>query len=157
MDGPAGDGPLTTRRLLLGVLTVLVAGAGAVAALPRVADDLPKSLATVARLPERLWAQVVPPRVSRGDRQTDLAPAERDAVGTLARRLQGFVVWSSNRSGNHELYRIDLPAGATLRRDDIAILRPGTGLSPAALGRVLGRKTLRAIQTNTPLSEDMLQ
>jgi Tol biopolymer transport system component len=118
MDGPAGEGSLTTRRLLLGVLTGLVAGAGAVAALPRVADDLPKPLATVARLPERLWAQVVPPRVGRGDRQTDLAPAERDAVGALARRLRGFVVWSSNRSGNHELYRIDLPSGAVRRLTD---------------------------------------
>ena len=51
----------------------------------------------------------------------------------------------------------DLPAGAILGTDDVAILRPGTGLSPAVLGRVLGRKTARAIQANTPLSEDMLQ
>lgn len=115
MDGPPREGSLTTRRLLLGVLAVLVAGAGAVAALPRVADDLPKPLARVARFPERLWAQVVPPRVSRGDRQADLTAAERDAVRALARRLRGFVVWSSNRSGNHELYRIDLEDGAVRR------------------------------------------
>ena len=50
----------------------------------------------------------------------------------------------------------DLPAGATLGPSDVAILRPGTGLSPAALDRVLGRKTARAIPANTPLSEDML-
>ena len=50
----------------------------------------------------------------------------------------------------------DLPAGATLGPGDVAILRPGTGLSPARLAEVLGRKTARAIAAETPLTEDML-
>ncbi len=50
----------------------------------------------------------------------------------------------------------DLPAGVTLGAADIAILRPGTGLSPARLADVLGRKTARPIPAQTVLSEDML-
>ena len=33
---------------------------------------------------------------------------EREAVRTLAERLAGQIVWSSNRNGNHELYLLDL-------------------------------------------------
>jgi N-acetylneuraminate synthase len=50
----------------------------------------------------------------------------------------------------------DLPAGATLGPEDIAILRPGTGLPPARLADVLGRTTACAIAADTPLGEDML-
>jgi N,N'-diacetyllegionaminate synthase len=50
----------------------------------------------------------------------------------------------------------DLPAGAALAADDLVILRPGTGLSPAALPRVLGRRTARPIAHHTPITEDML-
>jgi sialic acid synthase SpsE len=51
----------------------------------------------------------------------------------------------------------NLPAGAVLGPDDLVILRPGTGLSPAHLGRVLGRRTARAIAAQTPLTEEMLE
>jgi sialic acid synthase SpsE len=50
----------------------------------------------------------------------------------------------------------DLPAGTIVGPDDLVILRPGTGLPPGAMPQVLGRKTARAIQADTPLSEDML-
>jgi N,N'-diacetyllegionaminate synthase len=50
----------------------------------------------------------------------------------------------------------DLPAGTIVGPDDLVILRPGTGLPPGAMTQVLGRKTARAIQADTPLSEDML-
>ena len=50
----------------------------------------------------------------------------------------------------------DVPAGATLGASDVSILRPGTGLSPAALPRVLGRRTARPIPHHTPITEDML-
>jgi N-acetylneuraminate synthase len=50
----------------------------------------------------------------------------------------------------------DVPAGAALAPDDLVILRPGTGLSPAALPRVLGRRTARPIPHHTPITEDML-
>ena len=51
----------------------------------------------------------------------------------------------------------DLPGGAVLTREDLDVLRPGTGLSPAALPRVLGRRTARAISHHIPITEDMLQ
>jgi N-acetylneuraminate synthase len=51
----------------------------------------------------------------------------------------------------------DLPDGAVLTREDLDVLRPGTGLSPAALPAVLGRRTRRAIPHHTPITEDMLQ
>src|SRR5262249_4444787 len=37
-----------------------------------------------------------------------LVEPERKAVETLGRQIDGLVVWSSNRSGNHELYLLDL-------------------------------------------------
>ena len=50
----------------------------------------------------------------------------------------------------------DLPAGTVLRREDLVILRPGTGLPPSALPRVIGRRTARAVPADSPLTEDML-
>jgi sialic acid synthase SpsE len=43
-----------------------------------------------------------------------------------------------------------------LRREDLVILRPGTGLPPSALPRVIGRRTARAVAADSPLTEDML-
>jgi Tol biopolymer transport system component len=102
-----GRGPRGPRVLALG-LGVLIAGAAAAAALPRVAHELPAPLAAVAALPERLWARVAPPRVPRGEQRADLTDPERQAVEMLAGRLDARIVWSSNRGGNHDLYLLDL-------------------------------------------------
>ena len=99
------------RRIALGTIVVL-AMVGVVAALPRVADELPKPLADAARLPERLWTRFFAPRVPSDARQAGLTGPEREAVARLGRRLDALVVWSSNRSGNHELYLLDLGEGA---------------------------------------------
>ena len=96
------------RRPLIIAGLAVVALVGVALALPRVSQRLLHSLATVANLPERLLARVFPPRVSRKVRLAGLNEAERAAVDALARRLSGLVVWSSNRSGNHELYLLDL-------------------------------------------------
>jgi len=101
---------MTARRVVLVGLVALLAGTGAVAALPRVADELPEPLAEVARLPERLWTRVFPPRVSAAARLAGLTGQEQDVVARLGARLDARVVWSSNRSGNHELYLLDLRA-----------------------------------------------
>ncbi len=97
-------------KLWLAGLLSLVCSAGAIAALPRVAAELRRPLANVARLPERLWAQVVPPRVPKPARLAGLTEPEQETVRMLARRLDGLIVWSSNRSGHHQLYLIDLRA-----------------------------------------------
>jgi hypothetical protein len=90
-----------------GVAAALV-GVAATAALPRVAHELPEPLASAAALPERLWARLFPPRVPRQVRRADLTGPERQAAGALARRVDGLLVWSSNRGGNHDLYLVDL-------------------------------------------------
>lgn len=102
------------RRVALGI-TLLVAGVAGVAALPLLADDLPRPLGKVARVPERLWTRLFPPTVPRRQRLADLTPPERDAVARLAGQLDGLIVWASNRSGDHELYLLDLHA-RTVRR-----------------------------------------
>jgi Tol biopolymer transport system component len=94
--------------VVLGLAALLLAGA--VLALPQVAHELPEPLASAAALPERIWARLVPPRVPRQVRLAALAGPEREAVESLGRRLDALVVWSSNRSGNHELYLLDLRA-----------------------------------------------
>jgi dipeptidyl aminopeptidase/acylaminoacyl peptidase len=95
------------RRLVFAALAIAVLS-GVAVALPQVSHHLPHSLETVANLPERLVAQVFPPSVPRSVRLAGLTPSERDAVDALAPRLTGLVVWSSNRTGNHELYLLDL-------------------------------------------------
>jgi Tol biopolymer transport system component len=98
------------RRIrMLVPLVGLALGVGAGVALPRVAHELPASVAVAARLPERLWTRFLPPFVSSRKRLAALTSQEREAVSVLGRKLDGLIVWSSNRSGNHELYLIDLP------------------------------------------------
>src|SRR5262245_12841358 len=94
------------RLVVAGLAVVALVSVGL--ALPRVSAHLPHSLATVANLPERLLAQVFAPTVPAKVRLAGLTPAEREAVATLAPRLDGRIVWSSNRTGNHELYLLDL-------------------------------------------------
>jgi N,N'-diacetyllegionaminate synthase len=52
--------------------------------------------------------------------------------------------------------RQDLEAGEVLTREHIAVLRPGTGLPPAMLERVLGRSVNVAIRAGTLLTWEML-
>ena len=102
------------RRLGVAGLLVLI-GAASVAALPLVATDGHSPLAELTRLPARLWARMVPPTVAPAARLADLTGREREAVAALAPRLDGLVAWSSNRSGDHELYLLDLRAGVVRR------------------------------------------
>ena len=101
---------MMVRRMLVGVVLAGVLGAGALAALSQVANELPKPLSNVAHLPERLWARVSPPRVARKARLAGVTGPEQEAVRELGRRLDGLVVWSSNRTGHHQLYLVDLRA-----------------------------------------------
>jgi N,N'-diacetyllegionaminate synthase len=49
----------------------------------------------------------------------------------------------------------DIPAGAVLTPDMVVRLRPGTGMSPAALPSVLGKKARRAVPAGTILAPGM--
>lgn len=103
------------RSLVLGAAMGLVLCAGVGAALPWVAEQLPRPWRAAARFPERMWARFLRRHVSETGRLAYLTGPEREAVSVLARRLDGRIVWSSNRSGNHELYILDLPRQAIRR------------------------------------------
>jgi len=49
--------------------------------------------------------------------------------------------------------RRDLPAGAMLRAEDIAWLRPSTGVTPRDLGRLLARPLARAVVVGEPIPD----
>ena len=136
------------RDVLLCGLIVLVVGAGTLVALGRVADELPKPVATAVRLPERLWTRAFSPRVPKRSRLAGLTPPEQDAVRALAGRVSARLVWSSNRSGNHELYLLDF-ASRSLRRltrhpnVDFFLAFPGrppdrVSAQPAGVGQLSG-------------------
>jgi N-acetylneuraminate synthase/N,N'-diacetyllegionaminate synthase len=63
-------------------------------------------------------------------------------------------VWNLSRQSLTSMR--DLPAGHKLKRNDLTAKRPGTGLSPARLDEVIGRKLARAIEADMPLTEDHL-
>ena len=50
----------------------------------------------------------------------------------------------------------DLPSGAVISRDDVDLLRPGTGLPPKLLDVVVGSPLARDVAADTPLTlEDL--
>jgi N-acetylneuraminate synthase len=50
----------------------------------------------------------------------------------------------------------DIPAGAVVGANDIAALRPGTGLAPSCRAEVVGRRTRTSIAAGTPITREML-
>ena len=50
-----------------------------------------------------------------------------------------------------------LSAGTTLKRADLTIKRPGSGISPAQLNQVIGRKLSRAVDADMPIVEEDLE
>jgi N,N'-diacetyllegionaminate synthase len=51
----------------------------------------------------------------------------------------------------------DIAAGQLLQRGDLAIMRPGSGLAPKELERVIGMRLRRAVPAGTVLVEEMLK
>ena len=101
------------------------------------------------------------------DHQASLLPDELRALVAAVREVESALGDGVKRPAPSELpvravarkslvAARDLPAGTALGRADVDILRPGTGLSPAALPCVLGRRTARSIPHHTPITEDML-
>jgi len=45
-----------------------------------------------------------------------------------------------------------LRAGATVREDDVTLMRPGTGIPPLDLDKVIGRKSVRNISAGETLT-----
>jgi N-acetylneuraminate synthase len=107
-------------------------------------------------------------RLPGPDHQASLLPDELKSLVAAIREVESALGDGVKRPAASELpvrdvarkslvAARDLPDGAVLTREDLDVLRPGTGLSPAALPAVLGRRTRRAIPHHTPITEDMLQ
>ena len=77
-----------------------------------------------------------------GDGRKRPAPSEADAARVARKSLVA--------AG-------DLPAGCVLRRDHLAVRRPGTGLPPGRLESVLGRRLRQALAAGAVLTEDLLE
>ncbi|HYO44874.1 MAG TPA: N-acetylneuraminate synthase family protein [Candidatus Limnocylindrales bacterium] len=63
--------------------------------------------------------------------------AERDVTAVARRSLH----WATS-----------LPAGAIVAEADVATLRPGTGLAPAKIAAVVGRRTVRPVEAGTAVA-----
>jgi sialic acid synthase SpsE len=50
-----------------------------------------------------------------------------------------------------------LPVGKSLTADDLTAMRPGTGISPLEIDRVVGRRTRRRLEAQHILTEDDLE
>jgi N-acetylneuraminate synthase len=78
------------------------------------------------------------------------------ALGKVAYGAQ-----ASERSGivfRRSLYAVrNIAPGEALTRDNVRSIRPGFGLPPVDLPRVLGRRAAAAIPRGTPLGWDLLQ
>ncbi|HKD36262.1 MAG TPA: N-acetylneuraminate synthase family protein, partial [Pirellulales bacterium] len=76
-------------------------------------------------------------------------PVDKDAAAdgmSEIRTLFGKSVVSSR----------DLPAGHALQEDDLALKKPGTGIPPARLNELIGRRLKVAMPADTPLAENHL-
>ena len=76
-----------------------------------------------------------------GDGRKQPVPSEADTAAVARRSLVAIR---------------DVPVGATLTDDVLAVLRPGTGLSPALRARVVGRIAKMHIPAGTPLTWEMV-
>lgn len=95
----------------------------------------PEGFAEYVRLARRAWAML-------GNHEKKVLPIEED-VRRVSR--QSLVTLRA------------LPAGHEITADDLTIKRPGTGISPGELSRVIGRVTIRSVDADVPLVEDDLR
>ncbi|MDY7108762.1 MAG: N-acetylneuraminate synthase family protein [Planctomycetota bacterium] len=93
-----------------------------------------QGLKEYVRLAHRAWTMRGPIEKRVSDAERDVREASRQSL-TATR---------------------DLPAGHTLTREDLAIKRPGTGISPARLGEIVGRTLACAVKANMPLNDQQI-
>ena len=159
------DPALTNLR----VMDAFARAFGAPVGLSDHSTGLAMSIAAVARGAAYIEKHFTLDRSLPGpDHQASLLPDELRALVAAIRDVEAALGDGVKRPAPSELpvrevarkslvAARDLPGGAILTREDLDVLRPGTGLSPAALPAVLGRRTARAISHHTPITEDMLQ
>jgi N-acetylneuraminate synthase len=62
---------------------------------------------------------------------------------------------SGSKAFRRSLYFVrDLPLGTTISADDIRAIRPGFGLAPSTIERIIGRSTRRSVTRGSPVTWD---
>jgi N,N'-diacetyllegionaminate synthase len=127
------------------------------------------ALAAVARGATILEKHVTLDKTLPGpDHRASLEPAELTALVRGVRAIEAALGDGDKRPMPSELdtravarrslvAAHALPAGHRLTRGDVAIKRPGTGLGPAELERVLGRRLRRAVTADELLEWSALE
>jgi len=92
----------------------------------------PGQFAEYVRLCHEAWERLGPRRIVVQDGEQDVRAVSRQSITTT--RL--------------------LEPGHVLTRDDLTIKRPGTGLAPGLLDRVVGRVVCRSVEGDMPLVEE---
>lgn len=96
-----------------------------------------------------------------------LEPSELAALVTAVRAVEAALgevrygpspAEAASRKLRRSLFFVrDLPAGSTVRDEDIRSVRPAAGLAPKHRDAVLGRRTARAVAAGTPVTWDDLE
>jgi sialic acid synthase len=81
-------------------------------------------------------------RTALGDGTKNMYPSESDAAVKMGKKLAAAT---------------DLPAGHTLRREDIALKSPGDGLPPYELDRFVGRTLRHPVARDAALTFELLE
>ena len=88
----------------------------------------------------------------------DMVAAVRDAqkaVGSVSYELTDHE--AASRAFRRSLFVVrDTKAGQVLTEENVRSIRPGYGLPPSELHRVMGRRAARDIPRGTPLTDDLL-
>jgi N-acetylneuraminate synthase/N,N'-diacetyllegionaminate synthase len=94
----------------------------------------PAQLAEYVRFAHRAWRMMGPARKEVVPIEEDVRRVARQSITALR----------------------DLPAGHRIARSDLTVKRPGSGIEPARMSEVVGRRLARAVAADRPLTEDDL-
>lgn len=126
------------------------------------------SVAAVARGACLIEKHITLDRMLKGpDHAASIEPAElkrmvaaiRDvetALGSPEKQLQVCEAGNRDAARKSIVAARAIPRGAVIDESMLALKRPGTGLSPAYLGEIVGRKAKAAIKKDTLVTRDMV-
>jgi N-acetylneuraminate synthase/sialic acid synthase len=80
----------------------------------------------------------------------------RVAIGDGVKRVYESEINPITKMGKKLVVARDLPAGCTIRSEDIAIKSPGDGLQPYEIDKVIGRVTRRALKEDEDITFEVL-
>ena len=89
----------------------------------------------------------------------DLVNGVRRIEASLGNGQKGIAdceVWEATYSRRSIIVMRDVAKGSPITAEDLAILRPGTGLHPREWKNVIGRPAARDLKAREPLTADML-